>query len=115
MVVRICSSGDIPHLDRLANNASYLEFVVKLSGGSEFDNSWVGLAAVLPQGPSDGSPRRNDRGAASTIAEWEVRETRWKDSFAEDGLTGVENVVSGTGEIGKIANVYWHVQLRLCD
>jgi hypothetical protein len=44
-----------------------------------------------------------------------VGETGWKDSFAEDSLTSVENVVSGTGEIGEVANVYWHVQLRLCD
>ena len=44
-----------------------------------------------------------------------MRETRWEDSFAEDGLTGVKDVVSGTGEIGEVANVYWHVQLRLCD
>jgi hypothetical protein len=44
-----------------------------------------------------------------------VRETRWKDSFAEDGLAGIKNVVSGTGEIGEVANVYWQVQLRLCD
>jgi hypothetical protein len=42
-------------------------------------------------------------------------ETGWKDSFAEDGLTCVENMVSRTGEISEVANVYWHVQLRLCD
>ena len=44
-----------------------------------------------------------------------MRETRWKDSFAEDSLAGIKNVVSGTGEIGEVANVYWQVQLRLCD
>jgi hypothetical protein len=44
-----------------------------------------------------------------------VRETRWEDPFAEDGLTGVKNMVSGTGEIGEVTNVYWHVQLHLCD
>jgi hypothetical protein len=41
------------------------------------------------------------------ICDREILEARWKFALPEDDFAGVENMVTGTGEIREIANGEW--------